>query len=136
MTYLRNSDIVRAFKAELVRQFYAMRQELMNVRAVKSERRLSRLTLTDAISALPDSPHKAMKYIQYTNLAYMLALGVTAKKLREERGADRRAVASNYMTAKELQAVAVMENRIAVLIGIGMTYQAIKTALAAKRLTA
>lgn len=129
MTYLKNTAQVRAFKKELVRQFYAMRTELYKVQMAKASRKPVRVSMTDAIKALPDSPHKAMKYGQYTNLAYLLALGKTASQVRRERGAKKRANASDYMTAEEISLVSEMENRIAVLIGIGMSYQEVKKSL-------
>ena len=129
MTYLKNTAQVRAFKKELVRQFYAMRFELYKVQAAKMERRPVRVSMTDAVKALPDSPHKAMKYGQYTDLAYKLALGRTARQLRKDRGADKHAVASDYMTAEEISLVSEVENKIGVLIGIGMGYQEIKAKL-------
>lgn len=63
---------------------------------------------------------------KYTNLAYLLALGKTASQLRKERGAKRRANASDYLTAEEISLVAEIENKIGVLIGIGMSYQEVK----------
>lgn len=126
MTYLKNTQQVREFKKELVRQFYAMRFELYKVQAAKAERKPVRVSMTDAIKALPDSPHKAMKYGQFTNLAYLLALGKTAKQLRKERGAAKTTTASDYMTAEELTLVSEVENKIAVLISVGMSYQEIK----------
>ena len=129
LTFLRNTPVVIEFKKELVRQFFAMRKELMNIRAVKAERKPLRTSMTDAIKALPDSPHKQFKYSQYTDLAYTAALGRTARQLRKERGADKDATASDYMNADELAAVASMENRISVLLDIGMSYQQIKNSL-------
>lgn len=133
MTYLRNTEVVRAFKKELVRQFYAMRKELLNVRIAKAERKPVRLVMTDAIKALPDSPHKQFKYNQYTDLAYRVALGKSAKQLRRERGATSTATASNYMSSEEIAAVSSMENHIAVLLNVGMEYQQIKGYLARMR---
>lgn len=132
-TFLRNTPVVREFKKELVRQFYAMRKELLNVRVAKAERKPIRLGMTDAIKALPDSPHKKFKYNQYTDLAYRTALGKSARQLREERGANRTAVASDYMSADEIAAVSSMENRIAVLLDVGMEYQQVKDWLAKLR---
>ena len=129
MTYLKNTAQVRAFKKELVRQFYVMRTELYKVQMAKASRRPVRVSMTDAIKALPDSPHKALKYGQYTDLAYKLALGRTARQLRKDRGADKRATASDYMTAEEISLVAEVENKIGVLIGIGMSYQQVKASL-------
>lgn len=135
MTYLKNTAQVRAFKKELVRQFYAMRFELYKVQAAKASRKPVRVSMTDAIKALPDSPHKAMKYGQYTNLAYLLALGKTASQVRKERGAKKRANASDYLTAEEISLVAEIENKIGVLIGIGISYQEVKASLMAGRKT-
>ena len=129
LTFLRNTPVVIEFKKELVRQFFAMRKELMNIKAIKAERKPLRTSMTDAIKALPDSPHKQFKYSQYTDLAYAAALGRTARQLRKERGADKGATASDYMNADELAAVASMENRISVLLDIGMSYQQIKNSL-------
>jgi len=129
MTYLRNTPVVREFKKELVRQFYAMREELRAIKAVKAERRVIRTEMTDAIKALPESPNKKFKYAQYTNLAYSAALGKTAKQIRQERRADKKAVASDYMTADEIAAVTAMENRVAVLLEVGMDYQQVKASL-------
>ena len=129
LTFLRNTPVVIEFKKELVRQFFAMRKELMNIKAIKAERKPLRTSMTDAIKALPDSPHKKFKYNQYTDLAYMAALGKTARQLRKERGADKNATASDYMSSDELTAVSKMENRISVLLEVGMDYQTIKNSL-------
>lgn len=129
MTLLKNTPMVVDFKAELVRRFYAMRTELYNVKYEKLERKPIRIGLTDAIKALPESPHKHLKYKQYTNLAYKLAIGKTAKQVRMERGANKKDTASNFLTSEEIEAVSKAENSISVLLGIGMSYSEIKSAL-------
>lgn len=133
LTFLRNTPVVVKFKKNLVRQFFAMREELMNARTTRAARKPIRLEMTDAIKALPDSPHKQLKYGQYTDLAYRMAIGKSAKQIREERGADKKANASDYLTADELQAVSAMENRVSVLIQVGMEYQQIKQLLEKKQ---
>ena len=129
MTLLKNTPMVVDFKAELVRRFYAMRTELYNVKHEKLERKPIRIGLTDAIKALPESPHKHLKYKQYTDLAYKLAIGKTAKQVRMERGANKKDTASNFLTSEEIEAVSKAENSISVLLGIGMSYSEIKSAL-------
>ena len=129
MTLLKNTPMVVDFKAELVRRFYAMRTELYNVKYEKLERKPIRIGLTDAIKALPESPHKHLKYKQYTDLAYKLAIGNTAKQVRMERGANKKDTASNFLTSEEIEAVSKAENSISVLLGIGMSYSEIKSAL-------
>lgn len=126
LTFLRNTPVVIEFKKELVRQFYKMREELLNVKNIKAERKPLRTSMTDAIEALPDSPHKQFKYGQYTDLAYTAALGKTARQIRKERGVGRNATASDYMTSVELAAVAKAENKISVLLDVGMDYAQVK----------
>lgn len=81
MTYLRNSDIVRRFKKELVRQFYAMRQFIFERQSkgwiqTREQGKLTRKAETDVLSNLvsyakeqgynhPDN----LLYINYTKLA-------------------------------------------------------------------
>ena len=66
---------------------------------------------------------KAKKGPKHSRFADILS------QLRKERGADKDATASDYMNADELAAVASMENRISVLLDIGMSYQQIKNSL-------
>lgn len=119
MTYLKNTEKVQAFKKELVRQFYAMRQELTRRAVERAKLTPVRREMTDIIrDCVPDSPHKAMMYKHYTDLAYRAALGKTAAQLRKERGAGKKANATEYLTAAELAAVEVMTQKIGVLIEI------------------
>ena len=75
---------------------------------------------------MPDSPHKARRYKQYTDLAYKAALGRNAVQLRKERNAPKGANMAEYLTAKEIEAVSKMEGRISVLLEMGMDYDTIK----------
>lgn len=129
ITYLKNTEPVRAFKKELVKQFYAMRTELMRRQIAKMERKPIRKGLTDGIKLLPDSPHKERQFGNFTNLIYKIVLGKTAKQIREERGAPKRAKASDFLTSEELTAVTAMEYRATVLLELGMNYGQIKSAL-------
>lgn len=129
MTYLKNTAPVRKFKKKLVRQFYAMRTELQRRQIAKLNRKPIRESLTDGIKALPETPHKSMWYKHYTDLIYKTVTGMTAKRLRETRNAPPKSTASDYMTSAEIEAVARMENRVAVMLEMGMNYQQIKAAL-------
>lgn len=135
MTLLKNTPEVVAFKMLLVKQFYAMRRELEKCGVIKADRKAIRRNVTDAIKALPETPHKKFKYAQYTNLVYLTAIGKTAKAIKAERGAKPADTASDYLTSDELARVVDVENRVGVLIEAGFDYQTIKAALQ-KRLTA
>ncbi len=80
MTYMRNSEITRKFKKELVRQFYAMRRFLLEKQSkLWNDTRLAnkenRLKETDVIKMLVDyakeqgSTHSDKLYLTYTKLA-------------------------------------------------------------------
>lgn len=80
MTYLRNNEIVRKFKKELVRQFYAMRRFLMEKQSkqwhdTRIASKENRLKETDTIKTLAEyakqqgSTHPDKLYMIYTKLA-------------------------------------------------------------------
>lgn len=82
ITYLDNTDQVREFKKELVRQFYNMEHELFARRMEREKGKKTRLSLTDAIKLHGFSSHF---YKHFTDLVYKKALGFNAKQLREAR---------------------------------------------------
>ena len=130
ITYLKNTPQVRAFKKELVRQFYAMREELTNRKIKRASLKPVRRSMTDAIrDFVPDSPHKSMQYRNYTNLAYLTVTGMTAKAIRRSRGASRNANAADFLTADELAEVERASHHISVLIESGLNYEQVKRIL-------
>ncbi|MBQ9348877.1 MAG: Rha family transcriptional regulator [Oscillibacter sp.] len=127
LAYLKNTPQVRQFKVELVKQFYRMKQELTQRQVERARLLPARKNLTDVIrDCIPDSPHKAMWYKNYTNLAYRNAVGMAAADIRKERGASKGANAVDFLTAEEMVAVQKVSGQIAVLIEAGMTYKDIK----------
>jgi phage regulator Rha-like protein len=127
LTYLKNTVPVRAFKKELVKQFYLMRAELQKRQIAKFDRKPIRRELTDVIQDDPN--HSKWDYKLYTDLAYKTVLGKNAAQIRKERGAGKKAVASDYMTSEEISAVAKLESQISALKELGMDYQQIKMLL-------
>ena len=127
MTYLKNTPQVRAFKKELVRQFYAMRRELVKRELERAKLTPIRRKLTDVIQ---ETDSGKWAYKQYTDLAYKSAIGKTAAQLRKGRNAPKKAKAVDYMTADEITAVSKRQSQIAVLLEMGLDYQAIKRIVA------
>ncbi len=124
MTLLKNTPVVIAFKKELVRQFYAMRTELLQRKMRRTEEyKPIRRELTDVIQEIDGGK---WAYKQYTDLAYKSAIGKTAAQLRKGRNAPKKAKAVDYMTADEITAVSKRQSQIAVLLEMGLDYQAIK----------
>lgn len=131
LTLLKNTPVVVAFKKELVRQFYAMRDELARRRELRAVGKPVRRSLTDALRDSGEVERmKGHAYGTYTNLAYKLATGRTARQLRRERGAAKDAKAVDVLTAEELEAYQQKEAAIAVLLDAGLCYDTIKAVLA------
>lgn len=126
MTYLKNTERVRAFKRELVRQFYAMRAELMKRQVYRLELKPIRRELTDVIQEVDDG---RWSYKKYTDLAYKTAIGRNAAQLRKERNAPKTAKAVDYMTGDEIAKVAKRQSQIAVLLDMGLDYNQVKTVM-------
>lgn len=86
MTYMRNSEITRKFKKELVRQFYAMRRFLIEKQSklwgdTRKLNKENRLKETDVIKMLVDyakaqgSTHSDKLYLIYTKLTKTVISG-------------------------------------------------------------
>ncbi len=124
ITYLKNTAPVRAFKKELVRQFFLMRAELMKRQQARADLKPIRRELTDAIRDRPDLNRWAYK--SFTDLAYKKVTGKTAAAIKKERGAEPNSTAVSFLSASELKALQVVSNQIAVLIDLGFNYEEIK----------
>lgn len=127
ITYLDNTEAVRSFKKELVRQFFKLKQEQLSRAMHRQNGKETRLSLTDAIQKQGFSDRF---YYHFTNLCYKTAIGYTAKQLREARGVKKYQSPLDYLTSDELQAITQREQQIAMLIELGMTYEQIKNTLA------
>ena len=131
ITFLKNTEIVADFKTELVRQFYAMRTELLKCNVYRSEGKSIRRELTDVIQEATDDK---WAYKHFTDLAYKTVTGKSASQLRKERGADKKAVTMDYMTADEMNQINKVTYQIVVLVEMGMDYKQVKTMLANRQL--
>ena len=123
MTYLKNTEQVRQFKKELVRQFYRMRSELNKRQMLRTELKPIRRELTDVIREVDNSK---WAYKKYTDLAYKSTIGKSAAQLRKERSASKKATAIDYMNSNEIAAVTRRQRQIGVLLEMGMDYEQVK----------
>lgn len=130
LTLLKNTPVVVAFKKELVRQFYRMRNELSTRHELRDAGKQIRRSLTDSVrdSGENDRMH-GHGYSTYTDLAFMLALGKRARDIRKERGASKDAKAVDLLTAAELKEYYRKEAAINALLDAGWKYDNIKIAL-------
>lgn len=137
-TYFMNRDfymmLVMGYKTKkayqikhrFIQAFNLMENELMRRHIERAQLKPIRREMTDIIQQVTESK---WAYKMYTDLAYKLITGKIASKLREERGAPKKAVAVDYMTADEIHAVTEMQYRIAVLLEMGMDYAMVKETL-------
>lgn len=96
ITYLQNTPQVRAFKKELVRQFFLMRDKLANVASARNDFR----TLTDHIALIKEEP----KFYHFSNecdLINRLATGMSAKAFREAHGIGKGESIRPYLTSEQ-----------------------------------
>ena len=130
ITYLKNTPPVRQFKKDLVQEFYRMRRELTRRQIFRDAGKPIRRTLTDAIrDSGEDGRMHGHAYGTYTDLAYKAATGKIARVLQKERGASAKAIATDFLTSDELSAYNKAEERLTVLLDMGLTYDQIKTLL-------
>lgn len=129
MTLLKNTPIVVAFKKELVRQFYAMRNELLRRQVERTTLKPIRREMTDAIQEYDNGK---WSYKKYTDLVYKSALGKTAVQLRKERGAPKTAKAMDYLTADELAAITKGTYQVSVLLEKTQDYELVKALMLSK----
>lgn len=133
ITYLKNTQPVRAFKKKLTSQFYIMKAELQKRQIERETSKYVRRSLTDAIKEMGGSK---WDYKHYTDLSYKLVTGKTAAQLRKERGAKPNANAIEYLTADEIRQITKLQEQFAVLILMGLSYHEIKEIATRKRLAA
>ena len=129
ITYLDNTERVRAFKKELVRQFFSMKHEQMAREVLRDIGKPIRRTMTDAIKEAGFSHHF---YKHFTNLCYKSAIGYNASQLKKARNIPRNASPLDYLTTEEQNAVNKREQEITTLVSLGMDYEQIKAVLANK----
>jgi phage regulator Rha-like protein len=115
MTYLRNSEKVRKFKIELVKQFYEMRRFILERQsnewiATRYHGKLTRKAETDTIQKLVEyakgqgSEHADMLYVTYSKLAN----GIAGIKKRDDA------------TITQLNSLELVENIILHVIEAGI----------------
>ena len=131
ITYLQNTKPVVAFKINLVREFYRMKQYISRQRKSRQEIKPVTRCMTDAIrDNTPPDKLNQHTYTNYIKLAYKMAFGMPVEHLRELRCIPKDATLADYFSVDELEQVKKIENIITALLDAGMDYQSIKATLA------
>ena len=129
ITYMKNTEPVRRFKKALVKEFYAMKNELTERKINRSMLKHTHKSLAEAVKLIPPHPHSSMDYANYNNMAYIIAFGCSSVSLKKQRNAKTGASASDYLTSYELERLDNIKDKICICIEMGMEYAEIKDKL-------
>lgn len=127
ITYLDNTEPVRLFKMELVRQFFEMKKELMKRQFLKEAEKPIRKNLTDAIKEWDH--FNSYAYSQITDLICKAVTGKITRVLKKERGIVGHVSALQLYSSEELEQYQRLENQVISLLELGLTYGEIKEIL-------
>lgn len=122
VTYLGNTRPVRNFKANLVKAFFEMRDELTQFKLQRALEKPKRKILHDSIETWEAKPKHAHSTI--TNLLLKGTSGMNKKQLMAARGS---LTGIDSLTSTELVKYQALEDMAIAMINLGMTYQDIKS---------
>ena len=122
VTYLGNTRPVRNFKANLVKAFFEMRDELTQFKLQRALEKPKRKILHDSIETWEAKPKHAHSTI--TNLLLKGTSGMNKKQLMAARGG---LTGIDSLTSTELVKYQALEDMAIAMINLGMTYQEIKS---------
>lgn len=121
ITYLRNTKPVRAFKKELVKAFFEMRDEVAKFRLQRALEKPRRKNLLEAIKNWENAPKQA--YASVNNLLLKAVTGMNAKQLKNKRGGYN---GIDSLTSDELTNYQAFEDVAIALINVNMQYADIR----------
>ncbi|MTB63843.1 hypothetical protein GGG87_02295 [Streptococcus sp. zg-86] len=121
ITYLKNTEPVRAFKTNLVKAFFEMRDELANFKLQRALEQPKRKELHEAIESWEQAPKHAHSTVN--NLLLKGASGMNKRQLVAERGGHN---GIDSLTSTELVQYQALEDMAIAMINLGMGYQDIK----------
>lgn len=125
ITMLDNTPQVKQFKKSLVREFYAMKQELTQRQINRAIEKPQRKTLMAAVKSWPNAPRHI--YINITQLLLKRATGgMTAQQIKKERHVK---TALDGLTIKEQARYEQLENIAIGLVSLNKTWDEVKGVL-------
>lgn len=122
ITFLKNTEQVATFKENLVKAFFAMRDEVAEFRYQRALEKPKRKTLHEVIERWEKAPKHAHSTV--TNLLLKGASGLNKKQLMTSRGGHN---GIDSLTSTELVRYQALEDMAIAMINLGMSYQDIKT---------
>lgn len=132
ITYMRNNEVVRAFKKRLVSEFFKMRSTLAAKKMDRNSARLEYKPMTDAIKAERETQGKKIAPYHFSNEADLInriALDMTAAKFRVYHDIGKKESIRDYLTPEQIHCITELQRANTVFIGMGWDYEQRKEAL-------
>lgn len=132
ITYMRNNDVVRAFKKRLVAEFFKMRSTLAAQKMDRNSARLEYKPMTDAIKHEREAQGKQIAPHHFSNEADLinrLALGMTAAKFRVYHEIGKKEAIRDYLTPEQIHCITELQRANTVFISMGWDFEQRKEVL-------
>ncbi|PAV10899.1 hypothetical protein CBG25_01005 [Arsenophonus sp. ENCA] len=132
ITYMRNNDIVRAFKKKLVSDFFRMRKALASKKMDRNTARLEYKPMTDAIKHEREAQGKTIAPHHFSNEADLInriALDMTAAKFRVYHDIGKKESIRDYLTPEQIHCVTELQRANTVFITMGWNFEQRKSTL-------
>ncbi|MID78786.1 hypothetical protein Z985_17790 [Salmonella enterica subsp. enterica] len=132
ITYMRNNEVVRAFKKRLVAEFFTMRSALAKKKMDRNSARLEYKPMTDAIKHEREAAGKVIAPHHFSNEADLInriALGMTAAKFRVHHEIGKAENLRDYLTTEQIHCVTELQRANTVFITMGWSFEQRKEAL-------
>ncbi|EOC1425734.1 Rha family transcriptional regulator [Cronobacter dublinensis] len=132
ITYMRNNEVVRAFKKRLVSEFFSMRGELAKKKMDRNAARLEYKPMTDAIKHERESQGKQIAPHHFSNEADLInriALGMTSAKFRVHHEIGKKEPIRDYLTPEQIHCITELQRANTVFITMGWDFEQRKASL-------
>lgn len=132
ITYMRNNDVVRAFKKRLVAEFFRMRGALAAKKMDRNSARLEYKPMTDAIKHEREAQGKQIALHHFSNEADLinrLALGMTAAKFRVYHEIGKKTPIRDYLAPEQIHCITELQRANTVFISMGWGFEQRKEVL-------
>lgn len=130
VTLLGNTEQVLDFKENLVKQFFNMKQELLerDIRWENGKLISNRLNTAITNHYGKERATKEFRYSGFNDLVYRAVLGKSSKQLKEERGLTgvKNIASTQLLSTEEQKAIEPIKDKVASLLDLGIDYYAIK----------
>ncbi|HCT6444700.1 Rha family transcriptional regulator [Enterobacter hormaechei] len=132
ITYMRNNEVVRAFKKRLVSEFFTMRSALAKKKMDRTSARLEYKPMTDAIKHEREAQGKQIAPHHFSNEADLinrLALGMTSAKFRVHHEIGKKEPIRDYLTPEQIHCITELQRANTVFISMGWDFEQRKEVL-------